>query len=97
MYDDNGKYVPVHLRKENERGCVYHDALDFIMNELKAMWTEMQEIKDTVGDISKSITQMRENTGKIINVAVDRVALNFEQNISELADKWTRKRIALRC
>ena len=97
MYDEHGKYVPVHFHKENERGRVNRDALDFIINELKAMRTEMQEIEDTVGYVSKSITQMRENTGKIINVAVDRVALNFEQNISELADKWTRKRIALRC
>ena len=41
MYDENGSYVAAHLRIEKESGCVNHDALDFIMNELKAMGTNM--------------------------------------------------------
>ena len=89
-YGQNGRYKAVHLREHlrvrraEENRCVNQDALDFIMNELKAMRTEIQELKDTVCDVSNVFTHMRESTEKMIHVAVEKVALNFENRMVEL-------------
>ena len=89
-YGQNGRYKAVHLREHlrvrraEENRCVNQDALDFIMNELKAMRTEIQELKDTVCNVSNVFTHMRESTEKMIHVAVEKVALNFENRMVEL-------------